>query len=516
MIGQHLLAVLERGVLELILGRTLECVGEGLERLGHGGIEHQVGVGDVLLGAAGTELELVAGEGKRGGAVAVGVVLHQLGQGIGAQVEHAARGMDGSLAIDDLLDDLGKLVAQEDGHNRRRSLVGAQTMVVAGRGNGGTQELLIVIDGLDHRGEEDDELQVVERGVARIEQILGLGAKRPVVVLARTVDALKGLLVQQADQVVAGGDELHLLHHDQILVDGLVDLAIDRCELMLAGSNLVVLGLGGNAKRPQFIVQVLHIGRDGGADSAKVVLLELLALAGSGTKEGAAGDDQVLALAIGVLLDQEVLLLVAHGRNDLLGGLAKQRQNALRLTRERGHGTQQRGLLVQGLARVGAESRGDAQDIVLNECGAGGIPSGVATGLEGGTQAAVGEAGGVRLALDEVLARKLGNGGAVVVGLQEAVVLLGSNARKRLEPVRVVRRALGDGPDLHGMGDGVGHIQVERLTALEGCSKALPNVLGEVVLHDFLREHHGPEAVSKFGHTELPSYRHRVRSGVDY
>ena len=250
MVGQDLLAVLERGVLEIILGRTLECVGEGLERLGHGGIEHQVGVGDVLLGAAGTELELVAGKGKRGGAVAVGVVLHQLGQSIGAQVEHAARGMDGSLAIDDLLDDLGKLVAQEDGHNRRRSLIGAQTMIVAGRGNGGTQELLIIIDGLDHRGEEDDELQVVERGVARIEQILGLGAKRPVVVLARTVDALKGLLVQQADQVVTGGDELHLLHHDQILVDGLVDLAIDRRELMLAGSDLVVLGLSGNTKRP--------------------------------------------------------------------------------------------------------------------------------------------------------------------------------------------------------------------------------------------------------------------------
>ena len=516
MIGQHLLAVLERGVLELILGRTLECVGERLERLGHGSIEHQVGVGDVLLGAAGTELELVAGEGERGGAVAVGVVLHQLGQGISAQVEHAARGVDGSLAVDDLLDNLGKLVAQEDGHNRRRSLVGAQTMIVAGRGNGGTQELLIVIDGLDHRGEEDDELQVVERGVARVEQVLGLGAKRPVVVLARTVDALEGLLVQQADQVVAGGDELHLLHHDQILVDGLVDLAIDRGELMLAGSNLVVLGLGGNAKRPQFIVQVLHIGRDGGADSAKVVLLELLALAGSSTKEGAAGDDQVPTLAVSVLLDQEILLLIAHGRNDLLGGLAKQRQNALGLTRERGHGAQQRGLLVQGLARVGAESRGDAQDIVLNECGASGIPSGVATGLEGGTQAAVGEAGSIGLALDEVLARKLGNGGAVVVGLEEAIVLLGSNARKRLEPVRVVRRALGDGPDLHSVGNSVGHIQVERLTVLEGCSKALPNVLREVVLHDFLREHHGPEAVSKFGHTELPSYRHRVRSGVDY
>ena len=188
--------------------------------------------------------------------------------------------MDGSLAIDDLLDNLGKLVTQEDGHNRRRSLVGAQTMVIAGRGNRGTQELLIVIDGLDHRGEEDDELQVVERGVTRIEQILGLGAERPVVVLARTVDALERLLVQQADQVVAGGDELHLLHHDQVLVDGLVDLTVDGGELMLAGSDLVVLGLGGNAERPQLVVQILHIGRDGGADSAKIVLLEFLACRG--------------------------------------------------------------------------------------------------------------------------------------------------------------------------------------------------------------------------------------------
>ena len=240
-------------------------------------------------------------------------------------------------------------------------------MIVAGRGDGSAQELLIVIDGLDHRGEEDDELQVVERGVARIEQVLGLGAKRPVVVLARTIDALERLLVQQADQVMAGSDKLHLLHHDQVLVDGLVDLAIDGGELMLAGSNLVVLGLGGNAERPQLVVQVLHIGRDGGTDCAKVVFLELLALAGSGAKERAAGDDQVLALAVGVLLDQEVLLLVAHGRNDLLWRLAEQRQNALGLTRERGHGAQQRGLLVQGLTRVGAESRGDAQDIVLDK-----------------------------------------------------------------------------------------------------------------------------------------------------
>jgi len=43
----------------------------------------------------------------------------------------------------------------------------------------------------------------------------------------------------------------------------------------------------------------------------------------------------------------------------------------------------------QPLSGITSES-GDAQDIVLNEGGAGRIPSGVATGLEGGAQAAVG------------------------------------------------------------------------------------------------------------------------------
>ena len=68
--------------------------------------------------------------------------------------------------------------------------------------------------------------------------------------LARAVDTLKGLLVQQAHQVVAGSDELHLLHHQEILVDRLVNLAIDGSKLMLAGSNLVVLGLARNAQGP--------------------------------------------------------------------------------------------------------------------------------------------------------------------------------------------------------------------------------------------------------------------------
>ena len=156
--------------------------------------------------------------------------------------------MDARLAVHDHLDDLGELVAQEDGHDRRRRLVGAQAMIVAAARGTGAQEVLVLVHGLDHGGEEDDELQVLQRRVAGFEQVLVGGAERPVVVLAASVDALERLLVQQAHQVVAACDELHLLHHEEVVIHRGVELGVHGRELMLAGRDLVVLGLGRNAQ----------------------------------------------------------------------------------------------------------------------------------------------------------------------------------------------------------------------------------------------------------------------------
>ncbi len=91
--------------------------------------------------------------------------------------------------------------------------------------------------------EEDDELQVLQRRVAGLEQVLVGGAERPVVVLAASVDALERLLVQQAHEVVAACDELHLLHHEEVVIHRGVELRVYGRELMLAGGDLVVLGL---------------------------------------------------------------------------------------------------------------------------------------------------------------------------------------------------------------------------------------------------------------------------------
>ncbi|VWM24384.1 Uncharacterised protein [Collinsella intestinalis] len=301
---------------------------------------------------------------------------------------------------------------------------------------------------------------------------------------------------------MAACDELHLLHHEEVVIHRGVELGVDGRELMLAGRDLVVLGLGRDAERPQLVVEVLHVGRDGGADSAEVVFLELLSLARGGAEEGAPADHEVAA-AVGVLLDEEVLLLVPDARNDLLGRLAEEGEHALGLLVQRRHRAQQRGLLVERLARVGAKRGGDAQDVVLDERRARGVPGGVAAGLERGAQAAVGEARRVGLALDQGFAGKLGNGGAVVVGLEEAVVLLARDARERLEPVGVVGGALGDCPLLHGVGHGVGHVEVERLAFLDGRRELLVHVLGEPLLHDVFGEDHRAVSLSQISHTRL-------------
>ena len=467
---------------------ALHGVGELLELLGNGRVEHHVGVGQVLTRASGAELELVAREGEGRGAVAVGGVLGEVGQHRHAQVHALLVVALVGLALDDGLDDAVELVAQEDGDDCGRCLVGAQTVVVAGRGDADAQHLLVVIYSGDDTGQEDEELQVLLGGVAGVEQVLAVGGQRPVVVLARAVDALEGLLVLQAHQAVVAGDDLHELHDEQVMVDGDVGLLEHGGKLVLAGGDLVVLGLCGHSELPQLGVKLLHEAADGGADGAEVVLLELLTLVGGGAEESAAAQDEVGALGEVLFLDEEVLLLRADGADDAVRMLAEEGHDALGLVAYGSHGAQKRGLLVERLTVVADECRGDAQDVVLDEGRARRVPGGVAACLERGAQAAGGEARGVGLALYELLAREGHDGRAVAAGVQERVMLLARDAGEGLEPVGVVRGALFNGPFLHGVGDDVGNLDVEGLALLERPHECFVGHLGELLLHDLLAE----------------------------
>ena len=65
---------------------------------------------------------------------------------------------------------------------------------------------------------------------------------------------------------------------------------------MLCRCYLVVLGLSGNAKLPELLVDCLHVSTDALTDGAEVVVVQLLALRRHGTEQGAAGVDQIFSL----------------------------------------------------------------------------------------------------------------------------------------------------------------------------------------------------------------------------
>ena len=466
--------------------RPLQLVGEQAQGLGHRGVQHDIGAGDGVAGAQHAELELVASEGEGRGPVAVGGVTDKARQHIRAQLHpfllHAAVGrirLDG-------LQNAGQLIAQKDGDHGGRRFVGSQPVVVAGGGHGGAQQPLIIVHGLDHRHKEQQELRVLVGRLARGQQIdAGVGGDGPVIVLAAAVDAGKGLLMEQAHQTVLGGHPLHNLHGQLVVVGGNVGGGVDGGQLMLGGRHLVVLRLGQDAQLPKLLVQLLHIGGHAGLDGAEVVVVQLLPLGGPCAEQRPAGVDQVAALVVHGLVDEEVLLLRAHG-----GGhaphvvMAEQLQDAQRLLVEGLHAPQQGRFLVQRLAAVGAEGRGDTEGLALDKGVAGGIPRRVAPGLEGGAQAAGGEGGGIRLALDELLAGELHQHPAIGGGGDEAIVLFGGDTGQRLEPVGEVGRAVLDCPVLHGRGDSIGHGGVELGPLLDGVLQGTIYICGQTGLHD--------------------------------
>ena len=489
------------GFLQKLCQRRLEVVGlfqlvgKLHQLIGHSGVEHDVGACDGEGGAERTELELVAGEGERRGAVAVGGVLREVRQHLDANLHLGLFLLCIGSAFFDSFKNIGQFVAQEHRNDGRRRFVRAQAMIVARRGDGNSQQILMLIHSLDHRAQEQQELRVFKRRGTGLQQVLAvIGGNRPVVVLAGTVDARKGLFMQQAHHVVMSGDLFHDLHRQLVVVGGDVCGAEDRRQLVLCGCDLVVLGLGQHAQLPQFFVQFLHISRHAGLDRAEVMIVQLLTLGRLCAEERAAGVDQIATLFINGFVNQEILLLRADGRDHALGsGVAEELQDAHRLIGKLLHRAQQRGLFVQRLAAVGTEGRGNAQRAVLDKGVGGGIPGSVAAGFKGRAQTTAGEGRSVRLALDQLLAGELHDHAAVGRGADEGIVLFGSDAGHGLEPVGEMRHALFSRPVLHGVGHHVGHGNIQWLAVLDGLAQSLVGFLGQTFAHRRIAENHAAE-----------------------
>ncbi len=310
-----------------------------------------------------------------------------------------------------MLEDIGQLIAEENRDDRWRRLVGAQAVIVAGRGHDRSQQTLILVDGTNDGPAEDQELSVRVRRVAGVEQVALRGAaQRPVHVLARAVHAGKGLFVRQAGHAVFLGDPLERDHDQLLMVGGQVGRFEDRRDFVLAGGYLVVPRFDRYAQLVQFALDFQHEGQHALGNGPEIVIFEFLALGGLGAKQRAASGEQVGPREVEVAVDQEVFLLGTGRRSDERTVIvAEQFEDAVGVLVQSLHRAQHRRLLVECFARPGDERRRDAEGravgILQNVGRAGHVPDRVAAGFERGADAAGGEARTVRLALNQLPCR---------------------------------------------------------------------------------------------------------------
>ena len=197
--------------------------------------------------------------------------------------------------------------------------------------------------------------------------------------------------MQQHDKAVLPRDGVHLVHQQLVLVVGEVRLPVDGRQLELIGSHFVMSRLDRNAQFVSGDFQVAHEGRDTGRDGAEIMVIQLLVLGGVVAEQGASSDHQVRPGGEQALVHKEVLLLPAQVGIDLFHLGVEQAADGERRIRNRFQGFLERSLVIQGLAGVGDEHRGDTEGIILNENRRGRVPRGVAAGLESGPEAAAGE-----------------------------------------------------------------------------------------------------------------------------
>ena len=281
----------------------------------------------------------------------------------------------------------------------------------------------------------------------------------------------------------------HDLHGELIMINGHICGVEDGSKLMLRRRHFVMFRLGRNAQFPELFVQIVHIGGDTGLQCAEIMILHLLAFGSGSPDEGAAAEDQVFSFFIQIFVHKKIFLFRSHRSGDVTDlFISKKMEYLHRLTVQRIHGAEKRRLFVQSLAAVGAESSGDIKSSVFNERRGSGIPGCVASGLEGGAQSAGGETGGVRFSFYQLFSGEIHDDLSVAGGRDKAVVLLRREIRHGLEPVGVMGGAVFNGPFFHGDRHGIGHVQLQMGSVLNGFFQGFVHVFGKLAPHDLIIE----------------------------
>ena len=146
-------------------------------------------------------------------------------------------------------------------------------------------------------------------------------------------------------------------------------------------------------------------------------------------------------------------------------------------------GTQQRSLVVQGLACVGNKYGGNTQCVIDDKHGARRVPCRIAAGLEGIADAAIGEARSVGFLLYQQLAREVFKHATFAIALHEGIVFLGCALGQRLEPMGIMGHTHFKCPFLHAGSHSIGYRTVQTGTVIHHVNHLFVDVLRQVLIH---------------------------------
>ena len=95
-----------------------------------------------------------------------------------------------------------------------------------------------------------------------------------------------------------GGDSFHIFHGQLIVVGGQIGIGINRRQLMLSRSRLVMFRFGVDSQLPQLLIQLRHKSLHSWLNSAEIVVIHFLPFWWPGSKQGTSSINQIRALVI--------------------------------------------------------------------------------------------------------------------------------------------------------------------------------------------------------------------------
>ena len=270
---------------------------------------------------------------------------------------------------------LVELLSEERRDDGWRCLVAAKAMGVGGTHDGGFEQSVVAIYCHECLDDECDKAQVFLGCLARgMEQHTVVGTQTPVVVLARTVDAVEWLFVKEDAESVLACHPFHQRHQEHVVIDGEITFLVYRSQLKLVGSHLVVARLAWDGKFESLYLKVFHKGLNAVGDSAEVVVVHLLVLGTLVAHECAACEHEVGAGRVEAFIHEEIFLFPSQVTRHLCHIVIEELAYVGGGTIHGMQCAQQWSLIVEGFTGVGDEDGGDTQCVVDDEHGRCGVP----------------------------------------------------------------------------------------------------------------------------------------------